>query len=189
MARLLIIDDSQKWTKLVARMATPLGFDVECCNDPTLALEAFVAFTPDVVMLDMCMPEKDGIEVLNEILLTDIPAKVVLTSGYGAGFLGLASNAAEFHGRTDISTLSKPFRSSELAEALLDLGAETRRLAARIVPTDPAGSEELVEIASEIAAHAHAQGENVPADATHNRGGGATLPENPVIPCGPIGAM
>ena len=101
--RLLLIDDSEQWTKLVARMAEPLGFEVERCNDPMLALDAFVAAKPDVVMLDMCMPEKDGIEVLNEILLTAIPTKVVLTSGYGAAFLGLANDAASFHGRTDIS--------------------------------------------------------------------------------------
>jgi DNA-binding NtrC family response regulator len=116
--RLLLIDDSEQWTKMVARMAALLGFAVERCNDPMLALDAFVAVKPDVVMLDMCMPEKDGIEVLNEILLTDIPAKVVLTSGYGAAFLGLANDAAKFHGRTDVSTLSKPFRASDLTEVL-----------------------------------------------------------------------
>ena len=33
-------------------------------------------------MLDMIMPEKDGIDVLNEVLLTGIPVKVVLTSGF-----------------------------------------------------------------------------------------------------------
>jgi FixJ family two-component response regulator len=66
----------------------------------------------------MCMPEKDGIEVLNEILLTGIPAQVVLTSGYGASFLALAEDAAKFHGRADVSILSKPFRASELAEVL-----------------------------------------------------------------------
>jgi chemotaxis response regulator CheB len=115
--RLLLIDDSAKWTKMVARMA-PRGFVAEQCNDPMGALDAFIEFKPDVVMLDMCMPEKDGIDVLNEILLTGIPAKVVLTSGYGSSILGVAEGVAKFHDNPNVATLGKPFRAAELAEVL-----------------------------------------------------------------------
>ena len=45
----------------------------------------------------MIMPEKDGIDVLNEILLTGIPVKVVLTSGYSDSYLRLAEGVAKFH--------------------------------------------------------------------------------------------
>ena len=50
-------------------------------NSSAQATETFIAYRPDVLFLDMIMPEKDGIDVLNEILLTGIPVKVVLTSG------------------------------------------------------------------------------------------------------------
>jgi YesN/AraC family two-component response regulator len=66
----------------------------------------------------MIMPEKDGIDVLDEMLLTGLPAKFVIMSGYGDSYLRLAQGVAAFHGAAQLAVLRKPFRREEL-EALL----------------------------------------------------------------------
>jgi CheY-like chemotaxis protein len=72
----------------------------------------------------MIMPEKDGIDVLNEVLLTGIPVKVVLTSGFSDSYLRLAEGVAKFHENPDVSVLRKPFRRDELIALLQRLSAD-----------------------------------------------------------------
>jgi two-component system, OmpR family, response regulator MtrA len=93
--KLLVIDDQTGITKVVEMIARQLGLNARSLNSSAQATETFIAFKPDVVMLDMIMPEKDGIDVLNEILLTGIPVKVVLTSGFSDSYLRLGRGRCE----------------------------------------------------------------------------------------------
>jgi CheY-like chemotaxis protein len=122
--KLLVIDDQTGITKVVELIARQLGLNARSLNDSSEATDAFIAFMPDVVMLDMIMPEKDGIDVLNEILLTGIPVKVVLTSGFSDSYLRLAEGLAKFHANKDVSILRKPFRRDELVSLLTELTAD-----------------------------------------------------------------
>jgi two-component system, OmpR family, response regulator MtrA len=116
--RLLAVDDDVRLTRIVALTATQLGLETMQINDPAKALEAFVSFRPDVVLLDVFMPELDGIDVLHEILLAGIPTRVILTSGMGEEVLSVAERAGRFHGLEDPILLTKPFRRAELVAAL-----------------------------------------------------------------------
>jgi CheY-like chemotaxis protein len=122
--KLLVIDDQTGITKVVELIARQLGLNARALNDSLQAAEVFIAFKPDVVMLDMIMPEKDGIDVLNEILLTGIPVKVVLTSGLSDSYLRLAEGVAKFHENKQVSILRKPFRREELVTLLKQLTAD-----------------------------------------------------------------
>ena len=122
--KLLVIDDQTGITKVVGLIARQLGLNTRTTNDPSQATEVFIAFKPDVLMLDMIMPEKDGIDVLNEILLTGIPVKVVLTSGFSDSYLRLAEGVAKFHANKNVSILRKPFRREELVKLLTELTAD-----------------------------------------------------------------
>jgi DNA-binding NtrC family response regulator len=119
--KLLIIDDQTGITKVVELIAMQLGLIARSLNSSSQATEVFMAFKPDVVILDMIMPEKDGIDVLNEILLTGIPVKVILTSGFSDSYLRLAEGVAKFHDNEHVSILRKPFRRHELITLLKDL--------------------------------------------------------------------
>ncbi len=66
----------------------------------------------------MIMPEKDGIDVLDERLLTGQPARLIVMSGYGDAYPRLAQGVATFHGSKPVVVLRKPFRREEL-ETLL----------------------------------------------------------------------
>lgn len=78
MAKILIVDDS-----IVARMSVKAcipkeqGHQLVEAADGSAALELFRSMRPDVTFLDITMPDKNGLEVLEE-LLNDFPAAVVI---------------------------------------------------------------------------------------------------------------
>ena len=119
--KLLVIDDQSGITKVVELIARQLGLNARSLNSSAQATETFIAFRPDILILDMIMPEKDGIDVLNEILLTGLPVKVVLTSGFSESYLRLAEGVAKFHDNPSVSILRKPFRRDELIDLLTRL--------------------------------------------------------------------
>ena len=121
---LLVIDDQTGITKVVEMIARQLGLNARSLNSSARATETFIAVKPDILMIDMIMPEKDGIDVLNEVLLTGIPVKVVLTSGFSESYLRLAEAVAKFHDNPNISILRKPFRREELMQLLRELMAD-----------------------------------------------------------------
>jgi CheY-like chemotaxis protein len=109
---------------VVEMIARQLGLETQSLNSSGQATETFIAFRPDILMLDMIMPEKDGIDVLNEVLLTGMPVKVVLTSGFSESYLRLAEGVAKFHDNPNVSILRKPFRREELLNLLTELMAD-----------------------------------------------------------------
>jgi CheY-like chemotaxis protein len=116
--RLLVVDDQAGINAVIARVGAGLGLEVMAVRESAKATEAFVDFAPDVVLLDMIMPDKDGIDLLNEMLVAGLPAKFIVMSGYGEAYLRLAQGVAAFHGTEQLTVLRKPFRRDEL-EALL----------------------------------------------------------------------
>ncbi len=116
--KLLVIDDQAGICTVIAHVATALGLNPRAIHEPLNAMEAFIDFAPDVVFLDMIMPGKDGIDLLNEMLLTGVPAKFILMSGYGETFMRLAQGVAAFHGVERPAVLSKPFRREALVALL-----------------------------------------------------------------------
>ncbi len=116
--KLLIIDDDVDITEAVGLAAGGLGMEFTAVNRSLTATEVFIAYQPDVVILDIIMPEKDGIDVLNDILNTGIPTRIVLTSGLSEGYLRLGQSIAKFHGVERVQVLRKPFRLHELLESL-----------------------------------------------------------------------
>jgi CheY-like chemotaxis protein len=116
--KLLVVDDEQSITRIVEKVASELGFDVRTLNDAAAAYETFEEFRPDILLLDLMMPEVDGIDVLNQILASGTAAKVVVMSGYGQSYLQLGKAVAVFHEHPDITTLAKPFRRADLIDLL-----------------------------------------------------------------------
>jgi two-component system chemotaxis response regulator CheY len=77
------------------------------------AIEQYKTLRPDVVMLDIVMPDMGGIDALREIRKYDQHAKVLMCSGMGQQ--GLVSEALEA-GAKDFVT--KPFHPNRLLEAM-----------------------------------------------------------------------
>jgi two-component system, OmpR family, response regulator MtrA len=122
--RLLMIDDDAGIARVVGLVARALGMEFQATNTPLTAAEAFADYRPDIVIIDMIMAEKDGLDVLTEILATGIPTWIVLTSGYGDTYLRLGIGVAKFHGADRVSILKKPFRRAELIDLLNTIAGE-----------------------------------------------------------------
>jgi two-component system, OmpR family, response regulator len=65
--RVLVVDDEQSITQLVATVLRYEGFEVECAADGRSAVRAAEDFRPDVVILDVMLPDSDGFEVYRRV--------------------------------------------------------------------------------------------------------------------------
>ena len=84
MARVLVVDDAAFMRKMVTDALTGGGHEIvgEAGNGAE-AVQRFQELRPDVMTLDITMPEKDGIAALKEIVALDPGAKVVMCSALG----------------------------------------------------------------------------------------------------------
>jgi len=62
--KILVVDDEPAVRKLMEQFLTGRGYEVRLAENGRLALAALDTFAPDLVLLDMHMPELDGIETL-----------------------------------------------------------------------------------------------------------------------------
>lgn len=78
---MLAADDDQSILNVLKRFLTSVGFEVITAEDGAAALQLARERRPDIVLLDILMPKKDGIEVLKE-LARDLPKTgVVMITG------------------------------------------------------------------------------------------------------------
>jgi DNA-binding response OmpR family regulator len=124
--KVLIVDDDVGITEVVGFIARQLGMDVVVLNTSLGVTEVFIDYQPDILIVDMIMPEKDGIDVLNEILANGIPVQIVLMSGLSEGYLRLAEAVAKLRDIEPVHILPKPFRHHELVELLTNIVNEKR---------------------------------------------------------------
>ena len=84
MARVLVVDDAAFMRKMVSDALTKGGHEVvgEAGNG-TEAIARFQELKPEVMTLDITMPEKDGLAALKEIIELDPSAKIVMCSALG----------------------------------------------------------------------------------------------------------
>ncbi|MHB8109226.1 MAG: UDP-3-O-acyl-N-acetylglucosamine deacetylase [Syntrophorhabdaceae bacterium] len=83
MNKVLIIDDEKNILDSLCGILEDEGFVVLKAMDGKQGLEMFDRESPDIVLLDVWMPELDGIQVLKEIRLKKDDARVVVISGHG----------------------------------------------------------------------------------------------------------
>ena len=119
---LLVVDDEPQIQKLVARYAAAAGFDVVMCTGGREALAVLQERPADVAMVDLRMPEVNGLEVLREIRATVPGCEVILMTGYAD--VHSAVEAIKLGAR---DYLAKPFEPDRLRELLESVQDETQR--------------------------------------------------------------
>ena len=107
MARVLLIDDDRNLREVVAFMLTAAGHDVQTAGSAEEGLALFAAGGADLVLTDMRMPGRDGMDVLREVHPTGTPV-VILTAH------GTVSQAVQAMQEGASSYLLKPFERPEL---------------------------------------------------------------------------
>ena len=92
--RLLVIDDHVEITDLIREIAGADGYDVHTLNQSTRFFEQFEQISPDIVCIDIHMPDVDGIEILRWLSNSGSNARVLILSGGGTLSLPKSLNAS-----------------------------------------------------------------------------------------------
>jgi two-component system chemotaxis response regulator CheB len=116
--RLLAVDDSVDSAALVVRVAAKCGYDAQAISDPKSVRALVVSWKPEVVTLDLCMPEADGIDLLSMLEETHFAGLLVIISGQDGWFRKAASRLAEVRGLKVVDDLQKPVDLNALRQLL-----------------------------------------------------------------------
>ncbi|WP_262694186.1 response regulator transcription factor [Kordiimonas aquimaris] len=119
MKNILLIDDDPLVLESISIMLVENGYNVETATNGELGLRKAAEPGFDLIITDILMPEKDGLETLTELKNAKNPAKVIAISGGGRGSSITYLKVAEVLG-ADCS-LAKPFSSSQLITAVKHL--------------------------------------------------------------------
>ena len=116
MACILIIDDDQAVQLSLQISLEREGHQVECASDGEEGLRRFASKTPDLVITDLIMPNKEGIETIMEMRKLDAKTPILAISGGGrlsnVDFLNMAAKVGAN------AILPKPFERPELVAAV-----------------------------------------------------------------------
>lgn len=114
--RALIVDDSEVLRRLIEMCLRPAGFEVATAASGAEALEAAAEFVPDLVILDIGLPDMTGWDVLAAMRAAPATAgsKVMILSGFEDAHSEAKRLGAD-------AALVKPFRNDELRALAVDL--------------------------------------------------------------------
>jgi len=112
--RILIVDDAAFMRMMIKDILEKNGFSVVGeAQDGQEAVDKFKELTPDLVTMDITMPEKDGVAALKEIKALDAGAKVIMCSAMGQQAMVIDAIQA---GAKDF--IVKPFQADRVIEAI-----------------------------------------------------------------------
>src|SRR4051794_17005101 len=138
--RVLVVDDDASLAEMLTIVLRQEGFEGRVVTRGDLALEAFHDYRPDVVLLDLMLPGKDGIDVCREIRAeSGVPIVMLTAKGDTVDVVvGLESGADDY--------VVKPFKPKELVA----------RIRARVRRNDQSSQESLTigDLAIDVAGHA-----------------------------------
>ncbi len=142
--RVLVVDDDASLAEMLTIVLRQEGFDARSVTRGDQAMEAFRDYRPDVVLLDLMLPGKDGIDVCKEIRAeSGVPIVMLTAKGDTVDVVvGLESGADDY--------VVKPFKPKEL---IARIRARVRRLDANTQESLTIG-----DISIDVAGHSVTRG-------------------------------
>ena len=144
-ARILVVDDEADIRELVREILTEEGYEVEVASSAAEAKAACAAQAPDLVLLDIWMPDSDGISLLREWQNNhSLTAPIVMMSGHGS-----VETAVEATRLGAVDYVAKPLSLAKLLhtlQAALAEGRRRRRTVRKLIPplVAPVGRSRLM---------------------------------------------
>ncbi|MCL7488255.1 MAG: response regulator [Desulfobulbaceae bacterium] len=119
--KILVVDDEEEFASTLADRLELRGFNAEAVNCGEDALMKIVKEPPDVVVLDLKMPDMSGLEILNEIKESNPAIEVIMLTGHGStasGIAGMKEGAYDY--------IMKPVEIGELAKKITQAAAKKK---------------------------------------------------------------
>jgi len=113
MAKILVVDDAEFLRLRISKMLKADGHQVVEAENGAIAIEKYMAEKPDIVLMDITMPELDGLSALKQIRSRDNKAKVVMLTALGQESVvleAIKSGAKDF--------IVKPFERDRVMNAI-----------------------------------------------------------------------
>jgi CheY-like chemotaxis protein len=123
--RLLAIDDHPDSAELIARIAEKLGFEAKATSSPDVLRNQLAAWPPDILTVDLCMPEEDGLGVFALLEHLGFTGRVIIISGHDEWLRKSASRLAVARGLQIVGNLSKPIDLKLLRSVLTEALAQS----------------------------------------------------------------
>ena len=116
MPSVLLVEDDDQLRALLKLVLISSGYDVWEASSGKGVERLYQQHHPDLVVTDLMMPEKDGLEVIMDLRRQDPKVKILAISGGGPRSPEIDLRMAQKLGA--VSTLSKPFLDTEFVEAV-----------------------------------------------------------------------
>jgi len=128
--RLLVVDDDSEVGAFFGQVGEDLGFETKVLLDPNQFAQTVLDFSPTVLLLDLQMPGRDGIELLRELSTLDRRPKVLIASGLDSRVLTTASELGISMGVDVAGAFCKPIALDELEVLLVRLKSQKKVVSA-----------------------------------------------------------
>lgn len=115
---ILIVDDDVQFGRLVNRVVSNMGHTVEQISSSREIMQRYAEFAPDVIFLDIFMPDLDGLEIAKWLSEQNFSGKLIFMTGHDPAFLTAAKGVVEDRITASIVTLEKPARIEEIRAVL-----------------------------------------------------------------------
>jgi FixJ family two-component response regulator len=109
MAKILVIDDEQGMRQVTAKIMAQQGYEVFQAEDGATALKLLASESPDLVLLDIRLPDMDGVEILANVRRTRPDLPVIMLSGFGD-----IETAVDLVRQGAYDYISKPYKVDKL---------------------------------------------------------------------------
>jgi EAL domain-containing protein (putative c-di-GMP-specific phosphodiesterase class I) len=126
--RLIVIDDEPAVGTYIGRVARRAGFDVIVTADPGDFKQRVRSWKPALIILDLGMPETDGIELLRFLADERVNARILIISGFDEKILDAAERLGSARGLNMAGVLRKPVLIEELTQVLRKVGQDVNAI-------------------------------------------------------------
>jgi CheY-like chemotaxis protein len=113
---ILLVDDDNQFRTMLSEALTGEGYQVQEASDGREAIQLYGAHPTDLVITDLVMPEKEGLEMITEMKALFAGVKIIAISGGGRGGAKDYLKMAKAFGAQRV--LGKPFSHDEILEAI-----------------------------------------------------------------------
>ena len=119
MAKILVIDDEPHILLMVKKMLERAGYEVDLASNGSEGLRLFEGVDPDLVITDIIMPEKEGLETIREMRRRNKELKIIAMSGGGKISADNYLETAKIFGAARL--IEKPFSQKVLMSYVEEL--------------------------------------------------------------------